>query len=63
MLKEIVFCKDCYYRGDPIFCPMCHEEWNNYGDTDYDPIIFDYTKDDGFCHEGIIKDDEEKLYE
>ena len=57
MLKEIVFCKDCYYRGDSTFCPMRQEEWNNYGDTDYDPIVFDYTKDDGFCNEGVSKDE------
>lgn len=48
---EIALCKDCKNRGDDD-CPMRFIEWVEYDDDgyiEYDDIIHDYTKDDGFC--------------
>lgn len=51
----VVRCKDCWKRGNPHECPMCHEEcvgydWEDGTDDEWWPI--DQTEDDGFCYVG-----------
>ena len=41
---EVVRCKKCECRGDPVSCPMCHE--------DCDGELVDYTTDNSFCSFG-----------
>lgn len=57
---EIVRCKECRNRGDDD-CPMRFIEWVEYDDDgyiEYDDIIYDYTKDDGFCDRAERRTDE-----
>ena len=57
---EIVRCKACRNRGDDD-CPMRFIEWVEYDDDgyiEYDDIIHDYTKDDGFCDRAERRTDE-----
>lgn len=46
---EIVRCKDCVKRSDPMQCPMQHSTHipGSLGD-----IIEDMTREDGFCDRG-----------
>lgn len=52
-ITELIRCKDCVHRNDPIKCPMCFEEWveidegDGYMDSDY--ILHDNTDDNGYC--------------
>lgn len=57
----VVRCKHCKHRGFDE-CPMYHEEWRDYYDSngDYletDLFFYDYTEDDGFCHKGEFEED------
>lgn len=49
---EVVLCKDCKHRGNPMACPMCYEDF--YIDDDGDDCggTVDLTVEDGFCHGG-----------
>ena len=50
-MKLIIRCYECKHRGDPVNCPMCHEEiYCDEGYNDY--YIIDDTIDNGFCHSG-----------
>lgn len=54
LLRSIVQCKDCGYRGSGD-CPMRHEEYVDYDEDGYietDLIVHDYTYDNGFCDRG-----------
>lgn len=53
---EVVRCKDCVHRGVAFECPMCSREYND----DYDEIITDYAKDNGFCDRGERGTNEEE---
>lgn len=56
---EIVRCKDCKYRGNDIYCPMCFEEQIEYDDDGYmetDYIMHDHSTDNGFCDRGEMED-------
>lgn len=55
---EVVRCKDCTYRADPMECPMCFEEYTDLSEDEWDSIISDSTVDDGFCHHGKRRDGE-----
>lgn len=50
---EVVRCEKCVYRGQYLMCPMffyCQET----GETR------DFTRDNGFCHRGVKKGQEEE---
>ena len=49
---KVVRCKDCKHQGDPMACPMCHEEYYFDEDDGGDYFTVDRTVDDGFCHAG-----------
>lgn len=55
----VVRCKECRFRGNPMNCPMCHEE--DYYDEDYgfDDIVRDKTIDEGYCQKGEREDENE----
>ena len=46
-------CKDCWRRGIIPLCPMCYVE-NDCGEERQ----VDLTRDDGFCHQGLIPNEE-----
>ena len=52
----VVMCKDCKHRKDPFVCPMCGEcvapEGEDWG-------VYDWGEDDGFCHKGERRADNE----
>ena len=57
---EVVRCKDCKNRGNDVSCPMCWEEmieWDDDGYHEIDFVTHDYTTDNGFCHLGERKTD------
>ena len=47
---EVVRCKDCIIRYDLDECPMCFSFRGKY---------FEFTQDDGFCHRGERRADDE----
>lgn len=50
-----VLCKDCSYRRDNTFCPMCFVEtieWDDDGYTETDFVVHDHTYDCGWCNYG-----------
>jgi len=56
----VVRCKYCKHRGFSK-CPMYHEEWRDYDNDGYlesDIHVYDYTKNNGFCHKGEFEDDD-----
>ena len=53
----VVRCKNCKHRGDPMDCPMCHEEYYFDEDDGGDYFTVDQTVDGGFCHAGEMKED------
>lgn len=58
---EVVRCKDCKYRGD-YPCPMYYDEYTQWDDDGYiesEWIDHDKTVDNGFCHMGEKRDDDE----
>ena len=58
---DVVLCRDCARRGDPIECPMCEEIIHD--DDGYSEYYTnDCTSDLGFCHCGITRKEYEKLY-
>lgn len=48
----VVRCKDCRFRGNPLNCPMCHEEEYYDEDCGFDDIVRDKTTDEGYCQKG-----------
>ena len=50
---EFIHCINCEHRGEDE-CPMRHvESYYNEGWEEWDEIITDNTRDDGYCHEAI----------
>jgi hypothetical protein len=49
---KIVHCKDCWRRGNPDECPMCHDEWFYDEDDGDDFVRQDNTEDNGYCNCG-----------
>ena len=57
---EVVRCKDCKYRGD-YPCPMYYDEcveWDDDGYHEVEWVDHDQTVDNGFCHMGERRNDE-----
>ena len=57
---EIIRCNECKHRHEAE-CPMYHEEdieWDDDGYTEYDMVIHDWTKDDGYCDRGERRTDD-----
>lgn len=52
----VVRCRECWKRGNDLYCPMCHKEYFYDEDDGGDWELFDDTEDDGFCHRGKKKD-------
>lgn len=48
----VVRCKECRFRGNPMNCPMCHEEDYYDEDDGFDYIVRDETVDEGYCQKG-----------
>lgn len=46
---EVVRCKDCVYRGNEIYCPLCRMETTYDIDDGTDYYFIDDTVDDGYC--------------
>lgn len=60
-LVKVVRCKDCGHRGDPVMCPMCYEEyqeWDDDGYHEWETVVHDYSVDSGFCYMGERGDNE-----
>lgn len=55
----VVRCKECRFRGNPLNCPMCHEEDFYDEDDGFDYIVRDETTDEGYCQKGEREDDNE----
>lgn len=55
----VVRCKECRFRGNPMNCPMCHEEDYYDEDDGFDYIVRDETVDEGYCQKGEREDDNE----
>ena len=53
-VEKIVFCKNCWKKGNPAECPMCRKEI----DIDFHSTveyIVDETREYGFCDQGEKK--------
>ena len=48
----VVRCRECWNRGNDLYCPMCHKEYFYDEDDGGDWELFDETEDDGFCPRG-----------
>ena len=55
----VVRCNDCRFRGNPLICPMCHEEEYYEEDYGFDDIVRDKTFDNWYCPKGEREDDNE----
>ena len=55
----VVRCKECRFRGNPLNCPMCHEEDYYDEDDGFDYIVRDETTDEGYCQKREREDDNE----
>ena len=54
--SDIIRCKQCSNKGDPILCPMVFEEtFYNESWEEWDSIIHDNTIDNGYCDRGEIR--------
>lgn len=53
----VVRCWECRFRGNPLICPMCHEEEYYEEDYGFDNIVRDKTFDNWYCPKGEREDD------